>query len=537
MVEPGDRQPHVIVVGSGAGGLGGAIGAARAGARVTVLERSPSLGGTTAISGGVVWIPDAAAPDGQPVGDAALTYLSFLIPTAADQRLVESYVQSASRVLREELPAASGLRLVPYSTPDYHPELPGGVEAGRSFGPTDFRPTSDALGPYVGKIRDAPFRMQWINDARADEGWWQAGRALVGTLVAAAHRLGVEFRTDSRVTSLQSAEGMVVGVVGEDSSGSRFAIDADAVLLACGGFEHSQRLSEQHFGFTFDAPMSPPWNEGDGLAMALEVGADVSNLSGAWWTAVFHVDGETQDHSRAFRNTNNARALPGSILVDAKGERFVDEARSYHIVGRAMAQFDPQTATYPHRNAWLIFGRDFLPRYGATAFGDLEIDARWVHVEDSLDALAQRVGIDPDGLVRTVSLWNADMREGSDTAFHRGENFYDRYQGDRDRIDSAEATLAPISDGPYCAVRVHLGVLGTKGGPRVDASGRVLTPRETPIPGLYAAGNVASSVMRAAYPGGGATIGPALTFGFIAGEHAASLRPVDSLRSSRAVVL
>ncbi|MET0781002.1 MAG: FAD-dependent oxidoreductase, partial [Microbacterium sp.] len=400
--------------------------------------------------------------------------------------------------------------------------------AGRSFGPVDFRPTVDALGPYLNVIREAPFRMQWINDARAEDGWWQAGRALVGTLVAAAHRLGVELRTDARVTSLNTADGAVVGLSGEDSSGDPFAVAADAVILASGGFEHSPRLLEQHFGFTFDAPMSPPWNEGDGLIMAQDVGADVSNLNGAWWTPVFHVGGEAQDHSRAFRNTNHVRALPGTILVNARGQRFVDEARSYSVVGRAMAEFDPAAANYPNRKAWLIFGGEFMPRYGVAAFGDLEMDASWSLTADSLETLGLRAGIDPNGLVRTVADWNLDMARGRDSAFHRGENYYDRYQGDQDLIDSPSASLAAIADGPYTAVRVFLGALGTKGGPRVDSHGRVLGPRQGPIPGLYAAGNVASSVMRAAYAGGGATIGPALTFGYLAGEHAAA-RHISSL--------
>lgn len=513
---------HTIVIGSGAAGLAAAIGAAANGSRVTVIERTGLLGGTTAISGGVAWIADAAAPEGKDPREAALTYLHRLVPTGVDDELIETYVANVSRVITQELDKHAGLQLVAYPTPDYHPELPGGVAGGRSFGPADFWPSADALGPLLDLIRDAPFRMQWINEEIVDAGWWQAGRALVGTLVASARRLGVEFVLDTRARRLLMTDGRVTGIAADGPDGS-VEFRGDAVILAAGGYEHNERLCEQHFGFAFEGPMSPPWNEGDALTMASGVGADLANLNGAWWFPVYHVDGERQDHAQAVRDTNRVRALPGTIVVNSAGERFVDEGRSYNIVGRAMAHFDPATASYPNLPAWLVFGDDMVRQHGVTAFGDLTPDPRWATTADSFDELAQKVGIDPEGLRRTVEVLERDVAAGHDSQFGRGDSVYDQFQGDRERLGERAASFGTLGEPPYHAVRLLLGTLGTKGGPRTDGSARVLDTRQQPIVGLYAAGNAASSVMRASYPGGGSTIGPALTFGFIAGEHASKL--------------
>ncbi|MDF3309697.1 FAD-binding protein [Rhodococcus sp. T2V] len=213
--------------------------------------------------------------------------------------------------------------------------------------------------------------------------------------------------------------------------------------------------------------------------------------------------------------------MPGTIVVNSAGERFVDEGRSYNIVGRAMATFDPTTASYPNLPAWLIFGDEMLHKYGSVAFGSLTPDKRWTTSADSLEELATKVGIDPVGLAATVKRFDEDARDGHDSQFGRGDSFYDQFQGDREQLGSVTASLAPIGSPRYYAVRLLLGSLGTKGGPRTDSNARVLDTRQRPISGLYAAGNAASSVMRGAYAGGGSTIGPALTFGYLAGEHAA----------------
>lgn len=207
-------------------------------------------------------------------------------------------------------------------------------------------------------------------------------------------------------------------------------------------------------------------------------------------------------------------------MVNRKGQRFVNEACNYNDLGRSFFQFDPQTFDYPNREAWIIFHQAYLDKYPVLTRYPGDPVPNWMIQAATLRALAEQIGVDADGLERTVEQFNRSAREGSDPAFHRGESQYDRYHGDWS-LEGALQTVGPLDQAPYYACRVYPGVLGTKGGPKISARAEVQNLRGGNIPGLYAAGNAAASITGMAYPGAGGTIGPALVFGHIAGREAA----------------
>ena len=529
------EETDVIVIGSGAAGLAAALSARHAGADVVILERSEKLGGTTAMSGGVPWIPcnhhmhEVGTSDSR---EAALTYMRRQSLGRMDDEMIETYVDQGADVIKF-IEAQTDIRFRALKWPDYHPELPGGT-FGRSLSAGLF--PGNKLGELRPRLRSSltfpiPVSSNDLEDGvdifdpaiigdRLEKGLVGVGNALVAGLTASVVEKGVRILFGMRAQSLVIHEGAVTGVAGSNE-GEPFKMRARrGVIIASGGFEWNAGLVKDLLRGPHDGAASPPDNEGDGLLMAAEAGAALANTDEAWWMPIMKIPGEEYEGNPAIRFAVTELTKPGSIMVNRKGQRFVNEACNYNDLGRSFFQFDPQTFDYPNREAWIIFHQAYLDKYPVLTRYPGDPLPNWMIQGATLRALAEQIGVDADGLEHTVEQFNRSAREGSDPAFHRGESQYDRYHGDWS-LDGALQTVGPLDQAPYYACRVYPGVLGTKGGPKISVRAEVQNLRGGNIPGLYAAGNAAASITGMAYPGAGGTIGPALVFGHIAGREAA----------------
>ena len=531
-------EHDVVVLGSGAAGLVAALAAAQTGCSVGLYEKGSMLGGTSAISGGVVWVPlNPHQEPGVDSREAALAYLDSLSLGRMDPVLAATFVDNGGDTVSwlEETTAVK-FRTVPHY-PDYHPENPGGLpDGGRSLDPGlfSFRElgawadrvhrskrsahltiTDTTLGGGTGHLDEATLAHRQDNDLRG------CGNALVGPIIKALLDLGVEPVTDARATDLLVEDGRVTGVR-FDIDGIEHVVHArQGVVLATGGFEWNPDLVTEFLRGPMTSPASLPTNTGDGLLMAMRAGARLGNMGQAWWVPTVEIPGDqVQGHQRA-NLVNRERTLPGSIMVNAAGRRFTNEASNYNALGGAFHQMDAMSFGYPNLPAWLVFDDAHARQYGSFASPAGQPIAEWIHRAPTLGALAEQVGIDADGLEATVQRWNQMVAAGQDADFHRGDSAYDRWSGDGDFRFTKASTLGPIDTAPFYAVPVHSGTLGTSGGPRTDDLGRVLDTHLEPIPGLYAAGNVAAAPTAMAYGGAGGTLGPILVFGRLAGTSAA----------------
>ena len=526
----------VIVVGSGAAGLSAALSAQHAGAQTLLLERSDKLGGTTAVSAGVPWIPnnhhmhEVGAKDSR---DKALTYLRSLSIGGMDLALAETYVDEAPGVLRfieEQTP----LQFAAVLLPDYHPEHPGGG-FGRSLSVNLF--PSEQLGELRDHIRPSPtfpipLTMADFEDGtdlfdpvimgeRLAKGLVGTGRALVAGLVKGACDKGVQIRRNVRARRLLIERGRVIGVEGEGEAGIVRVGARCAVILASGGFEWNPGLVDRLVSGPIEGPLSPPFNEGDGLVMAMEAQAALANSKEAWWGPMIQIPGEEYEGRQLGRLVNIERASPRSIVVNRAGKRFVNEAQNYNDVGRMMHNFDAMTFDYPNLPAWMIVDHGYLERYGfATRYPGDPVPS-WLVAAPTVRDLASKIGVDANGLDATIRRFNDCAAHGEDSDFGRGRSAYDLYYGDR-TFEGAKRTLGPLDQPPFYACRLYSGALGTKGGVRINSRSQVLNGRGESIAGLYAAGNVSGGFLGMAYPGAGSTIGPAMVFGHIAGREAAA---------------
>jgi 3-oxosteroid 1-dehydrogenase len=521
----------VVVAGSGAAGLVAAVRAADAGLRVLVAEKAHLLGGTTAAGGGVMWAPNnhlarqAGYRDSHGDGVAYLTAAAGHVLTREE---VEWYVTMAPRAVAY-LDAETRLSLTPIARPDYHMEWQGAADGGRgldndAFDPSGYPGLAEVIRPSSYFPLLTMTERDQLNGRAADPellarraatGVRTMGGALVGSLLASALDRGVEIAASSPVDDLVPDGDKWTVTLGGAAAGQ--AVSAAAVVLASGGFEWNPRLRRAFLPFPV-TPISAPSNEGDGLELGLKAGAAVADMTAIWGVPVISEASHEYDGARSGRMGNVEMTLPGSITVNAAGKRFVNEALNYHDACRVFASVDPATGRQQNNPAWLVFDAAYLSKYpvAGSAAGS---PAGWMTAADSLEELASLVGIDPVGLAATADRFNADAAQGVDTEFHRGAAPQDRFLGDA--ANTPNPCLAPLTAAPFYAVRISAGVLGTSGGLDTDFNGRVLDRNRQPIPGLYAAGNVSAGVFRNNYPGGGATLGSAITRAFAVGEHLA----------------
>lgn len=536
---------EVVVLGAGAAGLCAALAAADAGASVLLVECSDTIGGSMAQSAGVVWVPnnhvarDLGHPDSK---DQALTYLAALSNDRIDPHMAETYVDTSSEMLLW-LEQTTALRFAVLPYPDYHSEHPGAMgTAGRSVEAGLF--AFQRLGEWAQRVIISPAQERRVfltpsetqfgggttppasvlqeRRARDDRAW---GQALVGGLLDALLQRGIEPITSVRARSLELGDGRVTGVLAEYRD-EPITLRADrGVIIATGGFDWNPELTRAFLRGPLATSVAAPDNRGDGLIMAQLVGAALGAMPEAYWVPMLKRPGQVLRDGRAFPRSVTVvfeRSKPGSIIVNRAGRRFCNEAANYNAVMGGFHALEPNSLSFANLPAYLVFDHEFKLRVPiADLAPGLDIP-EWMWTAPSLAELAEELGIDPHGLQETVDRFNKDVADGSDPDFHRGETSYERSNGDPSKPGPL-ANLGPLLHPPFYAVQLEPGAFGTRGGPLTNEVGQVRSAAGGLIPGLYAAGNAMASVFGLSYPGGGATLGAAFTFGYLAGRDAAGL--------------
>ncbi len=548
----------VVILGSGAAGLATAITARAAGLSAVVLEKTAVFGGSTAVSGGAVWIPSnpgMAALGHQDSREKVWAYLRATVGNHIRTDMMEAFLDMGPRMvgfMREH----AGLDLVPRAvSPDYKPELEGAMPGGRSMDPPPFdgrrlgelfhdlrapypsflvfggmmvnRKDIDSLLGMRSSLSALRHSLKLIARFGADRLRWKRGtrlvmgNALAGQLLLAAKQSDTVLRNNVTVQSLVRQGGRVTGVALADGSDIEARL---GVVLATGGFGQNATLKTEYVPHAaVHRSMSPEGNTGDGLSLATSVGATVwKDFAGPAFWAPVSVLRENNGTETVFPHLIMDRQKPGLMAVNSLGCRFVNEATSYHefVVGMHRAN-----ETAPSIPAWLVCDAAFLPKYGMGLVRPGKpslqrfLDAGYLKQAPTLAGLAQQIGVPADALAASVAQMNEAAKTGVDTAFGRGVSAYDQYLGDP--LHSPNPCLGPIATGPFYAVQVWPGDIGTAAGINTDAHTRVLDAAGAPIPGLYCCGNDMASIMGGTYPAAGITLGPNLTFGFIAGQELA----------------
>lgn len=570
-----DVECDVLVVGSGAAGLAAATVARLQGLDVLLVEKEAWFGGTTALSGGWLWIPCSPLARRAGVDDSvesARTYLREECGERYDAARIDAFLAAGPEMV-DYFERNTRVRFVlGDSYPDYHPDRRGGTPGGRAICAVPFngrelgaqlahlRPPVRELTLFGLKVGSGPDFRHFFNARRSlKSAAYVAGRivhhaadvlrygrdvmlmngnALVGRLAVSAFDAGVPLWLASPVLSLVSADGRVSGAwVRHD--GNRTRVHARrAVILASGGFAQDPQRRKEVYAHAPDAvehySLAAPGNTGDGLSMAETLGGYLDpnyTNAGAWMpmSRVPRADGSHATYPHSFD-----RGKPGAVLVSAAGTRFTNESDSYHDVVESMLR-----AATPGQApvAYMICDHRFIRRYGLGFARPFPIPigrhlrSGYIRQAPTIEALASLIGVDAQVLAKTLGDFNRGAQQGVDPQFHRGENAYNRHQGDVDHAPNP--CVATIDTPPYYAVKIHPGDLGTFAGLRTDAHARVLDRREAPIDGLYAIGNDMASIFAGSYPGPGANLGPALTFAYICARYiAAGQRPVAAAQAS-----
>jgi 3-oxosteroid 1-dehydrogenase len=547
-----DHLTDLLVVGSG-GGLAAAISTVRAGRDAMVIEKEHLIGGSTAMSGGVIWLPNNPLMVADGVADsveAGLEYFESVVgpstPASSSARRT-IYIENGSALI--ELLQEEGVRFIRdegYS--DYYSGVRGyrgGVARGRAIECDYF--DAHELGAWEHRLRGAftggvvvftgesaraqqmlrtrdgatvAFRVvrRTIGGRIRREARLTNGAALVASMLKVVLAHSIPVWTGTTLVDLVSEQGEVVGAV-VDRAGKRLRVGVrGGVLINAGGFSHNRGLREKHSG---QQPNRGEWSHanpgdtGEAIELAMGLGAAVDLMDEAWWipTAL------RPNGTRVF--VHGERCKPGSIIVDGAGERYFNEACSYMEAGQRMYERDRTTPAVP---SWMIFDGRYRRRY-PLAFRRPGFSPRRWKTRDfivrapTLEALAASCGLDPGGLRATVERFNRLAANGDDTDFHRGEGDHERWYGDA--ANKPNPCLGPIDRAPFYAVALYPGDVGTSGGLICDEHSRVLDGQGQPIAGLYASGNSTASVMGRTYPGPGASIGASMVFAHVAAQHAA----------------
>jgi 3-oxosteroid 1-dehydrogenase len=561
------RVVDVVVVGAGGAGMSAALASAKHGLDTVVVEKSGHFGGSTARSGGGVWIPGnyalVAAGQVEP-GDAeeSKRYLDAIVGDVVPKVRRDTYLDRGPAVM-DFLRENTRVRFtwVPdYS--DYLPERPGGRPAGRSVEPVpldarflgqeldrltppytkapanlvvmqaDFRKISLGLRSVKGPLTLLKVMLRRILAMVLGRKMYGMGNAIAIGLRQGLVDAGVPVEYDASLTDLLVEDDRVTGVVVERGGQLHTIRARRGVILGSGGFEKNQELREKFLPH----PTAAGWstgaeaNTGGGHLAGIAAGAATDLMDDAWWGPTIPLP------SRAWFCLAE-RNLPGSIIVNSAGRRFMNEALPY--VEATHAIYQGEATGVSHVPAWMVIDQRYRNRYLFAGLGPRQpFPGSWykagvVVKAGTVEALAEKIGVPADALAQTVARFNDFAKTGVDEDFHRGESAYDKYYSDPKVLPNC--SLHTIDQAPFYAVKIVPGDLGTKGGLVTDEHARVLRPDGTAIPGLYAAGNVSSAVMGHTYPGPGGTIGPALVFGYLAAEdiaHRAVTTDLDRTEAS-----
>ena len=557
------NEYDLIVVGSGAAGLACAITAKKRGLKVVVLEKEPFFGGTTALSGGVLWIP--LGPHGRKqnpadTADAVRRYMREETGRFYEEEAVEALIEHGPKMV-EFFERETEMKFIPTLYPDYHPDLPGGAAVGRSIlaQPYDIRGLGKDMARLKLPLKTITFIGMMFNSSNADlKHFFNAtksltsflyvakrlvthikelvlygravqvtsGNALAARLAKSALDLGIPILTSTRVKQVLIENSKVSGVQIDDESGSSQLHARHGVVLACGGFPHDVKRIARAYphlqqGGEHLSPTSEG-NTGDGTQMAEDLGADVSirfKDAAAWMpvSRVLYANGETGVFPHLLD-----RYKPGVIGVLRNGKRFCNESNSYHDVGADMIKAcagDTETAM------WLVCDKTTLSKFGLGFVKPAPMPIGrflgngYLIEGRTLAELAANAGIDAQGLEKTVSEFNVGAVKGEDAAYGRGRTAFNRYLADPEH--QPNPCVAPVAKGPFYAVKVIMGDLGTFDGIKTTVVGEVVKRDGSTIPGLYAVGNDRASMMGGNYPGAGITHGPNMTFGYVTANHIA----------------
>ena len=530
------NQYDVIVLGSGGAGLSAALAAAVNGARVLVIEASSRWGGSTSVSAGEVWVPANHYMSELGIIDSTGDALQYCLPNALqpDSLLVETFVRFAPEmaVFVEE---NSPINWRVMTSPDSFAERPGGRASGRHLevspivtgeeGPLD---DNFWLSNYPAIFtNDEVFQHRLliggqippeISHVRIKTQRVCTGIALIVGLMQGCRSHGVKFQRNSRASRLLFSENeQVVGVVVKNGCLEEEIRCDQGVILATGGFEWDETMRSKSPERQMTHPVSPPLHYGDGLSMAEEVGAQVLFNNESWVWPVFENLNERWPGTPLARNNLilAERCMPHVLWVNKRGERFVNE--SSHNCALALAELNRgSTSNLP---AWAIFDNQYRSRYPLAGSMPGEKLSAMVVEATSLADLARAAGINKAGFLNSIKRFNEMVAQGKDTDFSRGESAYDRHYGDP---SVTHPNLGSIEQAPFFAMPVYLGAVGTKSGARTNELGRVLDESSRPISGLWAAGNAMSAIIGPGTIAPGLTLGLALTWGYIAGQDAAS---------------
>ncbi len=572
----------VVVVGSGSAGATAALRARELGLSVLIIEKAHKYGGTSATSGGVLWIPNHGLTKGGDSREQALQYLNSLVAGNIQRDRLEAFVDQGPEMVR--FLQSLGITVMAATWPDYFPDKPG-ARADRSI----ICPVFDGreLGDKFTLMREQYTRFKLLNryamdlseffslSARA-KGWrrvllkillrywtdfstrgisrrdrrFTSGAALMGQIYKRIFERGIEVRLETKLTELLLTEGKVSGVR-VNSYGRSYDISArQAVVISAGGFEWNQELRDRFFpvpGLTRHSSSPEDANRGEALLAGMKIGAATEHTEAGWWIPTMHMPMPTTSNFEEIHQAAFDVGRPHSVCVNRQGVRFVDEACGYDDFGKAMVV--DQLKTGGNCPCWLIFDAHFRAKFTAGGFmptavmSDRKIPVDyWDHYifkAATIEELAAKIEVPVDALRATVQKMNEYARAGKDPEFGRGGNDYDRFFGDP--TSKPNPSLGTIEAAPFYAVPMHLGDLGTKGGLKADAHARVLDGAGRPIPNLYAAGNACGSPFGNCYPGAGGTIGPAMTFGYVAANEIAArakqVQPQDRVAVAVAVAV
>lgn len=555
------EECDVLVIGSGAGGLSAAVTARHHGLEVIVAEKTPLFGGTTALSGGWLWIP--CHPMQKRIGitdsiEDASTYLLHEAGEHFDPGRVNAFLTQGPRMV-EFFMRETAVRFDPSATfSDYHPDAPGGKPGGRAMVATAFGgrelgtmlaklrpplPELTVFGVMIGSGVELVHFMRWSKSlasaayvARRLAGHGLAtlfhgrgvrltnGNALAGRLLKSAIDAGVKLWSSSPARELATQGGAVRGAILDTERGQVRVDTRRGVVLACGGFPQDAARRKRLFPHAEHASPAPAGNTGDGLRLAEAAGAklDESLPNAAAWVPVSRVP-RADGGSGLFPHFID-RAKPGVIAVTQGGKRFVNEGNSYHDFIQALFAATPQGSEV---SAWLVTDHRAIRAYGLGFVKPRplrlapHLRSGYLLRGATLAELARAAGIEASEFEAQVAVYNRDALSGTDRVFGKGSTAYNRFYGDADITPNP--CLAPLAQPPYYAVKVVVGDLGTYAGIATNEHAQALDANNKPVPGLYAAGNDMASIMGGNYPGPGITLGPAMTFGWIAGRHLAGV--------------
>jgi len=551
-----------LVAGTGAAGMTGAVVADQLGGSVMIVEKEPVYGGTTAKSGGVAWIPGNHRQAENGVEDSVeegLTYLKGLIGDSVSSERLHAYAKQAPQML-EFMMQHSEVDYTPLpSYMDYYEKLPGYKSGGRSMDPGKFN--LHRLGREIRNMSRnhyaslmLPFNITVPESRKLQEMDWKAyllgawlslrywldiparlkgrfdhrltlGPSLVAKLRYTLLKRNIPVLLNSPMKELLVRDGRVCGAIIEKNGLTIEVMARRGVLLATGGFSQNAALRQQYQSAPIgsDWTASAPGATGDGISMGQQVGAALDFMGSAWWSPTYILpDGR-------ILALIAGKAYPGSIMINKKGKRFTNEAQPYEDLVKD--QYASEARGEPAIPCYLVFDATYRSKYTAGHIKPSKMqpdsklppeyfDSGMLTTAPTLRELAKKLGIDSEALVHTVNHFNSHARQGKDPLFRRGDTIHDRYYADA--TVQPNPSLGPLERPPFYALRCEAGDLDTKGGLKCDEFARVLDESGEAIPGLYAAGNTSAAVMGDTYPGAGATIGSAMTFAYIAAQHAFS---------------